>query len=393
MTEKWKGLVDTVQSFKTAVKRELDSENSLFHEELNGDFPIEFHGLNANQDSPNPYSIEASDILFWHDPTAYLDEMERWSNKVEADKYEDVKEYLSESNQTAQFNRLVSAIKKQRVAPFIGAGLSKNYGFPLWGEALKAIFEKVKLNENIDDETKDKISGYIERWEYIEAADSLYDLAPVIVASYLMNNFDANSIRDNLKPESSGIASLLPKLTDSCVITTNFDGIIEQVFLNAQKPIQGYMYGVQQENQFATKLVQGDKCILKLHGNFDSQNSHIFSSSQYAAAYGDCEIDYTKQLPRTLRQIFISHSLLFLGCSLLQDKTMDVFQDIIASNSFDIPNHFSLMPNSSNKDGKESALLNLNIQPIWYEVADHDHSQLEQLLRFAIDCAKGKVSL
>ena len=393
MTEKWKGLVDTIQSFKMTVKSSLDSENSLFHEELNGDSPIEFYGLDANQDIPNPYSIEASDVLFWHDPTAYLDEMERWSNKVEADKYENIKEYLSESNQIAQFNRLVNAIRKQRVAPFIGAGLSKNYGFPLWGEALKAIFEKAKINESIGDVIKDKISSYIERWEYIEAADALYDLDPVIVASYLMNNFDANNIRNNLKPESAGIASLLPKLTDSCIITTNFDGIIEQVFLNAQKPIQGYMYGMQQENQFATKLVQGDKCILKLHGNFDSQNSHIFSSSQYAAAYGDSEIDYTKQLPRTLRQIFISHSLLFLGCSLLQDRTMDVFQDIIDSNSFDIPNHFSLMPNSSNKDGKESALLNLNIQPIWYEVIEHDHSQLEELLRFAVDCANGKVSL
>lgn len=241
MTEKWKGLVDAAQRFKTSVQSELDSKNKSFHDELNYESPIEFYGLDANQGSLTPYSFEASEILFWHDPTAYLDEMERWSNKVEADKYKDVKEYLSESNQIPQFNRLVSAIKKQRVAPFIGAGLSKNYGFPLWGEALEAIFEKVKLNENIDDETKDKISGYIKRWEYIEAADSLYDLAPVIVASYLLNNFDANSIRDNLKPGSSGIASLLPELTDACIITTNFDRIIEQVFANAHKSIEGYM--------------------------------------------------------------------------------------------------------------------------------------------------------
>lgn len=392
MTEKWKGLVHTVQSFKTSVKEELDAENSSFHKELNGESPIEFFGLDANQDRPNEYSIEASDVLFWHDPTAYLDEMERWGNKVEADKYEDIKEYLSTSNQIAPFNRLVSAIKKQRIAPFVGAGLSKNYGFPLWGEALQAIFEKVKANENLDDHVEEKIFGYIERWEYIEAADSLYELAPVIVASYLRNSFDVNSIRDSLKFGSSGIASLLPELTDACIITTNFDRIIEQIFANAHKSIEGYMHGMQQENQFAAKLVQGEKCILKLHGNFDSQDSHIFSSSQYRHAYGDTKIDYTRQLPRTLRQIFISHSLLFIGCSLYQDKTLEVFQDIIDSKSFDIPSHFSIMPDSANKDGKEGALLNLKIQPIWYEVVDHDHTQLEQLLRFAIDCAKGKVS-
>lgn len=392
MTEKWKGLVYTVQSFKKSVKEELDSENGLFHEELNGDSPIEFFGLNVNQDNPNTYLVDTSEVLFWHDPTAYLDEMERWSNKVEADKYENVKNYLIETGQETQFRRLINAIKKQRIAPFIGAGLSKNYDFPLWGEALEAIFNKVRLNENIDDEIRAKISNHLEMYEYIEAADALYKLNDVLVSNYLLNNFDADKAKAKLNSETKGIASLLPELTDSCVITTNFDGIIEQVFLNAQKPIQGYMYGIQQENQFAAKLVQGEKCILKLHGNFDSQDSHIFSSSQYKDAYGETKIDYTKQLPRTLRQIFISHSLLFIGCSLYQDKTLEVFQDIIDSKSFDIPSHFSIMPSSSNLNGKESSLLDLKIQPIWYEVTGHDHSQLEEMLHFSIDCAKGKVS-
>jgi hypothetical protein len=161
------------------------------------------------------------------------------------------------------------------------------------------------------------------------------------------------------------------------------------------------MHGTQTQNQFAAKLIQGERCILKLHGHFNSPETYIFSQSQYDAAYGKDALDYTKPLAKVLRQIFVSHSLLFLGCSLEQDRTLELFKDVVRSNAFDIPAHFAFLPEPqehSQKIPKENLLDEAKIRPIWYQISTdedgmQDHSQLEQLLSYAIDCANGKAKV
>lgn len=392
MTKKWNKLADTIQTLKATIKSQLDEENIDFHADLNGGESIKILGLPCNQDSANEYLIEKSDILFWHDPTAYTDEMERWENQKNEDKHKDLKEYLRQSGQKPPFLRLCELIRKQRIAPFIGAGLSKNYGLPLWGEALNEVLNKLASSEELPKNKKSIINEYLKSKKYLDAADELYKFSQVRVENYLLNNFDANQLGLLKKKKNTQLAMLIPEITDSCIVTTNFDDIIEKSFIEANKPIEGYMHGKQHQNQFTSKLIRGERCILKLHGQFDSNESHIFSKEQYDEAYGKGEIDYTKQIPKTLRQIFISHSLLFIGCSLAQDKTIDVFHEVFQSNDFEVPNHFAILPETENNNGKEEYLLDRGIQPIWYKVIDNSHKQLETLLSFAVDCAKNKVS-
>ncbi len=112
-------------------------------------------------------------------------------------------------------------------------------------------------------------------------------------------------------------------------------------------------------------------------------------------------MDYTKPLAKVLRQIFVSHSLLFLGCSLETDKTLELFIDVVSSEAFDIPAHFAFLPDPSNhqkKLEKEDLLAKAKIHPIWYQVAIDDcgtqnHSQLEDLIKFAVACATGKAKV
>ncbi len=78
-SRKLKGLSDTVIKFKSALYDTLNSENSEFHAAINGDETLKFKGLTQSvHDEPNSYSVEISDLLFWHDPEAYMDELERW---------------------------------------------------------------------------------------------------------------------------------------------------------------------------------------------------------------------------------------------------------------------------------------------------------------------------
>jgi hypothetical protein len=397
MTKELEGLVATVQKFKMSLKELLEKDNIQFHQALNGEEPISFHGLTTMQDEANKYLVEPSDILFWHDPEAYIDELGRWKSQEILNQHSEIKEYIYTSNQVNIFQRFVDALKKKRVAPFIGAGVSKPYKYPLWGEAIQDIIKRlesvsasdIKLGKPVNASLAE-VKALIENKDYLGAVQKLYEHNKLIVDNEINTKFDGAEHK-NLK----GIIELIPLLTDGCVITTNFDKLLETIFETRHRPFQGFMQGIQQHSHFASQLVQGSRCILKLHGTFDADETYIFSKQQYDDAYGrDC-LDYQKPLSKVLRQIFISHSLVFIGCSLEQDRTLELFFDVVRSNVFDIPNHFAFLPRLEGHDDvqKETLISGAKIKPIWYEVIIDDegqnHKQLEQLLRFAIDCANG----
>jgi hypothetical protein len=400
-----KGLSDTVLKFKSALNETLNSENSEFHAAINGDELLKFSGLSQNiHDEPYIYSIEISDLLFWHDSIGYMDEMERWEGQKVTDQHVEILEYLEESEQSAVFSKLVETIKKKRIAPFVGAGFSKPCNFPLWGEAISKLIKKLEGASTPEQRAEQPELAYLEEvkthlseWNYLEAMDLLYDNNKVHVDNFVRNTFELSA-----NPVISGPVRLLPKICDGCIITTNFDDVIETVFNNDRKPLEGYMHGTQTQNQFASKLIQGERCILKLHGTVSNPETYIFSKAQYNDAYGvHPDFDYTMPLAKALRQIFISHSLLFLGCSLESDRTLGLFQNVIDSDEFDIPDHFALLPKHPDHDihlAKEALLQEAKIRPIWYLTPENedgisDHSGLDKLLKLAIDCAAGRTRI
>lgn len=403
MSNQWEGLASTIQKFKMSVKDELDKKNESFHSALNGDEPISFKGLGSNLDERYKYFVDPSDILFWHDPIAYIDELERFEGQTVINQHADAKRYLDESDQTNLFARFVESLKRKRIAPFVGAGLSRPCNYPLWGEAIQKLVKKLEGVSTSEERAMrpslpylNEVKQCIENWNYLKAAQLIYDNHKAQMDSFIRNTFDGADSK-----EISGPIVLLPQLADGCIVTTNFDGLIEKVFQKQNRAIEGYMHGTQSQNQFASRLIQGERCILKLHGHYSSTETYIFSKSQYNYAYGDKALDYQKPLAKILRQIFISHSLLFLGCSLEQDRTLDLFIDVVSSDTFDIPEHFAFLPKPhphSKIIDKEDQLSRAKIRPIWYQVkidehGNQDHSQLEALLKFAIDCAAGKAKV
>lgn len=402
MSKELLGLSETIQKFKASLKEVLNKDNIEFHQALNGEEPISFYGLTTMQDEANKYLVDPSDILFWHDPEAYIDELDRWESQDVLDRHLATREYLEQTDQINLFNRFVDVLKKKRVAPFVGAGVSRPYKYPLWGEAINDIIKRLegisaseeKSGKPVNESLKE-IKELFSKKDYIATVQKLYEHNKVIVDNTINSKFDGAEHR-----VLKGVIELIPQLTDGCVITTNFDKLLETVFEARHKPFQGFMHGIQQHSSFASKLVQGSRCILKLHGTFDANETYIFSKQQYDDAYGNSCLDYTKPLAKVLRQIFISHSLVFIGCSLEQDRTLELFLNVVDSNVFDIPNHFAFLPEADHnaKVEKETLISRAKIIPIWYQVIQNadgsqNHGQLEQLLSFAIDCANGRAKL
>ena len=358
-------------------------------EELLEDIYDRNEKFNEELDQANPYEIpgrlepiKMSEVLFWVDRTAYYEELQNWKTRVLEAEHEQAIDLLKINDQIGLFKELVQSIKRNRVAPFIGAGISCASGFPSWEDSLLSILS------NIEEPEGKPISNAIDEGNYLEAADLLWQADEAQVVNFLRSKFAESQI----EPEKiAGPIKLLEKLSAGCIVTTNFDRIIETVV----DRLDGYMHGRQQGHNFVANLMRGKRCILKLHGDTDSRESYVFTREQYAEAYG-YPVDFKKPLTKALRQIFIGHSLLFLGCALDRDRTLDLFEHVKNLDEFEIPDHFAIIPEPSNGSAenhsqKESRLLSLNVRPIWYP--ENEHQYVERLLKLAIDCAEGRYSI
>ena len=394
-SRKLKGLSETVIKFQSSLKSVLD-EHQEFHETINGDAPLKFFGLG---EEPAEYFVDISDILFWLDSVAYMDELDLWSGLKVRETHQEVLDYLRESEQGIVFSALVEAVKRKRITPFVGAGLSKPCQFPLWGEAIKKLVNKLDVVPAAQQPALsylEDVKKLLSKGKYLDAVQLLYENDKTQVENFIRNNFSLPTDGQALGERIRGPIEFLPDIADGCIVTTNFDRLIEETYRKRNRPIEGYMHGIQDRSKFVTSMIQGERCILKLHGNVGDQNTYIFSQQQYSDAYGE-EINFTKPLAKTLRQIFVSNSLVFIGCSLEQDRTLDLFSTVVKSEEFEIPDHFAIL-NKPSSDvemrAKENLLLEMNIRPIWYEIdSNGEHTKLEKILKYIADCSNGRASL
>lgn len=360
------------------------SSNGDFNAVLDEAEPLAFRSL---KDPEHQYAYRISEVLYWTDRDAYLDELDQWEGTCQISQHDAAMRFIKQSDQVAVFLDLVDAIRLGRISPFVGAGISKACGYPMWGEALRKIAQKLN---GVDVQN---IEPLMAQYDYLQAAQVLYDAAADQVRHFIKTEFRQRA------GAITGPILLLPELVQGCIVTTNFDSMIEDLFQQRGHALDGYMYGMQPGNAFVQRLLRGERCILKLHGDARQDNTYVFTQEQYRQAYGE-PLSFQKQLPRALRQIFISHSLLFLGCSLEQDKTLDLFKSVVDEAAFEIPDHFALLNEPATpheRAQKEARLLQLKIRPIWYStsVADDDspdHSLLEQVLRLAIAVSRRQVA-
>jgi hypothetical protein len=335
--------------------------------------------FNEFLDQANTYTFTSSEVLFYTDLKTYLDELKNWKENKSDEEYCDMISFIGREGEST-LQELIQGIRRKRVAPFVGAGISATLEFPSWGQALREIRAK------FDDVDLHDVEDLILENKYLEAAELLYAQENRIFTSYVSDRFVINP---NFTKNDVLVGALkyLPELSHGCVITTNFDKTLEKIFEESGKSFRGFMHGIQPRTTFVKDLIKGERCILKLHGSVGEEDSYIFTLSQYNSAYGD-PLLFENPLPKTLRQIYISHSLLFLGCSLEKDKTLELFQQIKQEGQFEIPQHFAILPapaTSALKRAKESYLRDINIKTIWYPYGEHEY--VETILKYIVESA------
>jgi NAD-dependent SIR2 family protein deacetylase len=297
-----------------------------------------------------------------------LDRRNEWLSKGPLDQLLG-DDHWSDRN-TARFDQLCQRMEAGDVVPFIGAGLSQPGGFPTWKDHLRQQGRTAGLNAGV-------VEGLLAQGLYEEIVDRIErQRGADVFAQELRDVFSKNGL---IPPADYLIAELF----QDTLITTNYDHLLEQSFdFGGGKAIEVLTPATISRPPDAGKIT-----VIKLHGNVDAPASCILSKAQYAAAYGPDAIDLVLPIPQALEYYFRNANLLFLGCSLNQDRTIRVFEAIKAkarADLADLPQHFSVEQCPADEAGliaRNEYLLRLGITPIWFPAGEFHF--VEGILRLA----------
>ncbi|HJF74986.1 SIR2 family protein [Gallibacterium anatis] len=326
-----------------------------FDDELNNKGKILIEGFTFYRDQ----------ILKELEPIGYDEIFNNWVEERKRKLLNAADEILDLFDNRERFERLKELYKKKRLIPFIGAGLSQPSGLPLWGDFLKKVHKETDIE-------KKEFNQLLADGNYEEVAELLEKNECNYLQEQLENTFGKNFNFEDL----SGVVCRLPLFfPDASIITTNYDDIIKCVYEFYQKNFRNYISGLNYSS-FQEQINNGEQVLLKLHGTYKSKYERVLTSSDYERHYNE-----NNHISNCIRALF-SQSVLFLGCSLNQDRTIIKLKEIVQTNTSSLPKHYAFLScndiSEEERKAKRRMLNDANIYTIWYE-GDHDEC-IEALL-------------
>src|SRR6516165_1589578 len=261
-----------------------------------------------------------------------------------------------------------------RLVPFVGAGLSFDFGYPSWTELLEDLADQAGL--------RDRVDSLLANYQFEEAAEEL--------STSLSNLFDATlrrifGDRKLPRPLSKGAVRHVPRIARGPVLTTNFDRVLEAAFEDAGCRFRQVLPGPRiREAHQALQL--GDPFLLKLHGDYFYSESRVLTLQEYTREYGNPDpekIDFKLPLPSVIDQALGGYPLLFLGCSLKNDRTTRVIAQIAMKPERVGTVHFALLPASDSGLDRRKQLDAWHIFPVFFRTGEFE--RIDQFLRFLAD--------
>lgn len=325
-----------------------------YHEWLNAEGDVEIVGS----------AFQRSRILKELEPETYQLSFEDWAEERKNNLRDMANQVLGIHDNANRFEALKKAWASQNVVPFLGAGLSMPSGYPGWTSFLWSLQGESHVNAA-------ELESLLDAGDYEGAAQLIHDdLGPALFNKQLQECFDRNC-------PATGAINLFPlAFPDANVVTTNFDKLLESVFSVQSQGFDQVIFG-SNLGEALRILSAGGRCLIKLHGSCETVARRVLLREEYGQAYGDAGL-----VDRFFSRFLFGKSLLFVGCSLMTDRTLRTMEQVVAAEgAHTLPQHYAFL---ELKDGidrveRKKALAKANIFPIWYPEGEHDDS-IEALL-------------
>ncbi len=280
-------------------------------------------------------------------------------------------EHWYERNES-HFRQLVKRLLDESVVPFIGAGVSQSSGFPTWKAHLKQQGRTAGLDPK-------RVEQLIDAGQHEEVIHEIENSAEGARDAFIQEVRDVFSKTGQL----SDLILTLSELFQDTLITTNYDSLLEIAYSTGQ----GDTYQVINGTEPLRPLMANKTSIIKLHGDIKTPAKCILSKRQYDDAYGKDALDMSLPTVKQLSYYFRNSSLLFLGCSLVNDRTVSVFKAVKATmGDSDLQQHFAIEQTPESEQElvqRNTFLASLGITPIWYKKGEHE--SLLEILKMALN--------
>lgn len=253
--------------------------------------------------------------------------------------------------------------------PFIGAGFSAP-SCPTWWQFLEQFRREITDDFLLPDDIEN-LKLLAETGTAEEYADLLVNRSGRGKAIRILEkSFTIDKPLRSMKAKFEALHSAF----DGLIITTNFDSLLE---ITAPSPLHK-IHGNNPKELDDSFTLDSKRTLLKIHGGIDNPSSIILTKIQYDEIYGNNKVDIDLPIPQFLRRVFKNRSLLFIGCSLCDDRTMDILKEVSV-----VKPHFALMKYEPVKESRvelNRRLSNFQIHPIWFNDFDEITEILQSLI-------------
>ena len=269
------------------------------------------------------------------------------------------KEIENIANNRENIKELTDLCIGNLVVPYIGAGLSRFAGFPLWKNCIEQFIRNHCKGETI-------------------STENLYDAADAIMEYLKSEKFnkiffdtfggnlkddDWNKILEKAKVEA---VSVIPKLFNTPIITTNFDQILEKIH-NSTLPV-AFPNHINHIEDTKNAIKYRKRLIYKIHGCVSKPSDVVFTGKSYKKAYRS-----NTELVQKLSDFFKGVSFVFLGCGLDlsksgKDKPIELWEKLTKTQMY----HFAILEYPDDLEKRQDELKKRNIKPIFFQKGRFD---------------------
>ena len=193
------------------------------------------------------------------------------------------------------------AIKEKKVLLFVGSGISCSVGLPSWSRLIEELAKKLGIDKDLYRMLGDNLSLA----EYYEIFN--LEINPAVSPmKYICEYVKGEEKKLEVTISTAKVLKQIIDLDCPIIYTTNYDHCLETAYSEHNKhPIV-----IRNVSDFSS-ICAGETQIVKLHGDYDSPQSIVFSESSYFD-----RLDFESPLDIKLRADMLSRSILFIGYSL-----------------------------------------------------------------------------
>ncbi len=253
---------------------------------------------------------------------------------------------------------LLNAVKSRTCVPFVGSGLSLDFGMPTWRELIE------RLANRCESDCKDSkiIVALLEEGEYLDAVEwAKNKLGKQIYCKVLKDAF--GKYEGN---PADGLHPLIWAMDPPMVITTNFDTLLEDS-ITPRPNVVTHLDRIELLDLFRRPK---NKVLFKVHGTISNIKSIVLSADDYRRLY---QTDMNA-FNLAFTQPLLTNTLLFIGFGMSDKGVLAMLSS--SADLFDgfTGNHYAFMKRGD-----------AEVRELWNEygvnvVEYDDHNEIKDIL-------------